>query len=199
MTGNNKFIGAGISTAVAASLCCITPLLALVAGSSSIASIFLWMEPLRPVMISLTILLIGFAWYQKMKHQKADECSCDPPEKQKFIQTKTFLGIITLFTALAIAFPNYAQVFYSHKDKQPVGVTNSAIRQVKLKITGMTCAACEDHIKHEVNKLAGIVKLDVSYTNRNALVTFDTIKTSKQAIEEAVKNSGYLVTEARLK
>jgi copper chaperone CopZ len=63
----------------------------------------------------------------------------------------------------------------------------------------MTCAACEDHIKHEVNKLAGIVKLDVSYTNKNALVTFDTIKTSKQAIEEAVKNSGYLVTEAKLK
>ena len=198
MINNYKFIGSGVITAIAASLCCVTPLLALVAGGG-IVSDFSWIDPFRPYLIGLTVLLIGLAWYQKIKPRKIDECICDATKKQKFIQTKSFLGIVTVFAALAIAFPYYAQMFYPQKEKQAISIDSSAIRQVNLKITGMTCAACEDHVKHEVNKLAGIRTIEVSYLNRNALVTFDTAKTSKQAIEKAVKNTGYKVTESKLK
>ncbi len=40
MKTDNKLIGAGLLTAIAASLCCITPVLALVAGTSGLASTF---------------------------------------------------------------------------------------------------------------------------------------------------------------
>lgn len=62
-------MGAGLISAIAASLCCITPVLALVAGSSGIAAGFSWLEPARPYLIGITILVLGFAWYQKLKYR----------------------------------------------------------------------------------------------------------------------------------
>jgi mercuric ion transport protein len=44
-------IGAGLLTAFAASLCCITPVLALFSGATGIASTFSWMEPYRPYLV----------------------------------------------------------------------------------------------------------------------------------------------------
>ena len=64
MKSDNKLIGTGLLTAITASLCCITPVLALIAGTSGIASTFSWIEPFRPYLIGLTILVLGFAWYQ---------------------------------------------------------------------------------------------------------------------------------------
>jgi mercuric ion transport protein len=62
-----KWIGAGIVAAIVASLCCIAPVIALLAGTSSMASTFSFLEPARPYLIGLTIALLGFAWYQKLK------------------------------------------------------------------------------------------------------------------------------------
>ena len=85
MKKDNKLIGAGLLTAFAASLCCITPVLALIAGTSGLASSFSWLEPFRPYLIGLTILVLGFAWYQKLKPKKEIDCDCETDEKPKFI------------------------------------------------------------------------------------------------------------------
>src|SRR5215218_6538080 len=90
-------LSAGIFSAVAASLCCITPVLALIAGTSGIASSFSWIEPARPYLMGISIAVLGFAWYQKLRTQPVDDCGCEVNEKPKFIQLKTFLGIVTIF------------------------------------------------------------------------------------------------------
>ena len=86
----------GILTALASSLCCIMPVLAIVAGTSGLASTFSWLEPARPYFIGSTALILGFAWYQKLKPQAKDDCGCDVPTKMPFMQSSTFLGIITM-------------------------------------------------------------------------------------------------------
>ncbi len=194
-----KIIGAGLFTAFAASICCITPLLALVAGSSGIASAFSWLEPFRPYLICLTILIIGFAWYQKLKPQKTNECDCDISTKPKFIQTKLFLGLVTIFTTLMITFPYYSKVFYPERKKEIIITNNTTIREAKLKIKGMTCIACEEHIKFGVNILPGIFSSEISYTNGKGNVKFDTLKTNTKSIEKAINATGYTVTESKLK
>jgi len=77
MVTDGKLIGTGLLTAIAASLCCITPVLALIAGTSGLASTFSWLEPFRPYFIGLTILVLAFAWYQKLKPQKKIDCNCE--------------------------------------------------------------------------------------------------------------------------
>lgn len=194
MKSENKLIGAGLLTAVTASLCCFTPVLALIAGTSGIASTFTWIEPFRPYLIGLTILFLGFAWYQKLKHKKEIDCECDTDEKPKFLQKKTFLGIVTAFAIIMLAFPYYSGIFYPNTEKQIIVVDKSDISTTEFKISGMTCANCEEHISHEVNKLNGIVNSIASYENGNAIIEFDRTKTNETEIEKAINSTAYRVT-----
>lgn len=194
MKTDNKLIGAGLLTAIAASLCCIAPVLALVAGTSGIASTFSWLEPFRPYFIGLTVLVLGFAWYQKLKLKKQIDCNCETDGKAKFAQSKTFLGIITVFAGLMLAFPYYAHIFYHNPVKQVVVVDKSNIQTVEFSISGMTCAGCEEHVNNEVNKLSGIIKSTASYENGSAIVEFDHSKTNILEIEKAINGTGYSIT-----
>lgn len=194
---SGKLIGTGVLSAIAASLCCITPVLALIAGSSGIASSFSWIEPARPYLIGVTVLVLGFAWYQKLKPQKEEDC-CAVDEKPKFIQSKIFLCIVTIFAILMLAFPLYAKVFFPNNEKQVIIVDKSSIQTAEFTISGMTCTGCEEHVKHEVNKLNGIVKADVSYQNGNAQVQFDNSKTNVAEIEKAINSTGYTVTKSEI-
>ncbi len=194
MKSENKLLGAGLLTAITASLCCITPLLALIAGTSGIVSPFSWMEPFRPYLIGLTIFVLGFAWYQKLKSKKEIDCECETDEKPKFTQSKTFLGIVTVFAIVMLAFPSYSGVFYPNTEKQIVVVDKSDIKTTEFKISGMTCASCEEHVNHEVNELNGIVNSKASYKNGNAIIEFDKTKTNETEIEKAINSTGYNVT-----
>ena len=199
MKSDKKLIGAGLLTAIAASLCCITPVLALVAGTSGLASTFSWLEPARPYFIGLTILVLGFAWYQKLKPKKQIDCNCETEEKPKFIQSKMFLGIVTAFAIVMLAFPYYAHIFYPKTEKQVIVVDNSNVQTVEFTISGMTCASCEEHVNHEVNKLSGIIKSSTSYENGNSIVEFDNSKTNITDIEKAINGTGYTVTDKKEK
>ena len=64
------FSGAGVLSAIAASLCCITPVIALLAGSSSVAANFSWIEPARPYLIVVSIAVLAFAWYLRLNQKK---------------------------------------------------------------------------------------------------------------------------------
>lgn len=197
MKSENTLIGAGLLTAIIASLCCITPVLALIAGISGIASTFSWIEPFRPYLIGLTVLVLGFAWYQKLKPQKEIDCECETDEKPKFIQSKKFLGIVTVFAILMLAFPYYSEVFYPNTEKQVIVVDKSDIKTMEFKIRGMTCASCEEHVNHEVNQLNGIVISKASYENGNAIIEFDKTKTNETEIEKAIISTGYQVTDKK--
>ncbi len=114
----NKLAITSLLTAITASLCCITPVLALIAGTSGIASTFYWVEPFRPYLIGLTVLILGLAWHQKLKPDKEIDCECEKDDlpdgkagKPKFIQSKTFLGIVTAFAIVMLAFPYYSGIF----------------------------------------------------------------------------------------
>lgn len=199
MKSENKMLGAGLLTAIAASLCCITPVLALVAGTTGLASTFSWLDPARPYFIGLTVLVLGFAWYQKLKSKKQIDCNCETDEKPKFIQRKMFLGIVTVFAGLMLAFPTYAHIFYPKTEKQLMVVDKSDLFTTEFKISGMTCGSCAEHVDHEVNKLSGIIKSTSSYENGNAIVEFDNSKTTSAEIEKAIKSTGYEVTAKKEK
>ncbi|PCJ96102.1 MAG: heavy metal transporter [Flavobacteriaceae bacterium] len=193
MKSEKKLIGAGILAAITASICCVTPVLALIAGTSGIASTFSWIAPLRPYLIALTVLVLGFAWYQKLKLQKEIDCACETDEKPKFFQSKTFLGIVSVFAIAMLAFPYYSGIFYSNPEKQIIVVDQLDLKTIEFKISGMTCAGCEEHIKHEVHQLNGIVSAKASYENENAIIEFDSSKTNVAEIELAISATGYNV------
>ncbi|WP_282161048.1 mercuric transport protein MerTP [Ulvibacterium marinum] len=183
----------GLFAAIAASSCCIPPVIALIAGVGGSASALSWMEPFRPYLIGLAIIAIGYAWYNYLKPINADDCGCEIDEKPKWFQTKGFLIGITLFAAISISFPYYSHIFYPNNKKEVVIVNQSNIQTVNFDVEGMTCASCEQHVTHAVNELQGIVNVAASFEKANAKVEFDDSKTTKEDIEKAINSTGYKV------
>ena len=195
MSTEKKLIGTTIITAIAASLCCITPVLALIAGTSGIASTFSWLEPFRPYLITLTILVLAIAWYQKLKPKKQEiDCDCEE-ERPKFINSKKLLFLVTLFAASMLAFPYYTQLFYPNTSKEVVFVSDSNINKVEYAIKGMSCSGCEVHIESAVNKLDGIIEVKASHEKGNTIVTYDKTKVTSKEIKDVVKKTGYKIIE----
>ena len=195
ITKNNKSWVAGIFAAIAASLCCITPVLAFIGGAGGLASSFSWVEPYRPYLIVATVLIFVFAWYQKLKPQKQVDCNCETDNKKSFWQSKLYLGIVTVIAALLLAFPYYAKVFYPKPQQAKVIVVDkSNIHTVQLNISAMDCEGCTAHINSELSKVNGVIEVNTSYKNANAIVKFDNSKISVDSIANKVNTIGYKVT-----
>jgi mercuric ion transport protein len=195
MSKGKKLISTTIIAATVASLCCITPILALIAGTTGFASTFSWIEPFRPYLITFTILVLLLAWYQKFKSQKQEiDCDCEE-ERAKFINSKKFLLFVTLFAGLMLAFPYYSQIFYPNTSKVVVYVKESNISEVEYNIKGMTCSGCEVHIESEVNKLKGIILVKANHEKGNTFVKYDKTKVANNEIKDAVKKTGYKIID----
>jgi len=190
------YTGAGALTAIAASLCCITPVIVMLVSSSSIAINFSWIEPARPYLIGLSIAVLGFAWYLKLKPAKTNDmsCNCETTQKASFLQSKIFLAILTVFSFLMMTFPLYAKMFYQRPKTQTTAlaiVDNKP--QIKFNIQGMTCDACEEHVNNELSKVTGVLSYRTSYATRSSIVIFDKSKVDANIIEEAINKTGYKV------
>jgi mercuric ion transport protein len=190
----NQGIITGVLAALAASSCCIPPVVAAIVGVGGASSNLLWMEPLRPYLIGLAVIAISFAWYAHFKPKKGDDCGCEV-EKPRFYQTKGFLIGMTLFAGLAVGFPYYSGSLFPENKKEVIVVNPSNIQKINLKITGMTCDACQQHVNHAVNELVGIIEVKTSYTDGNTVVKFESSQIGVEEIEQAVNSTGYVVTK----
>ena len=62
---------------------------------------------------------------------------------------------------------------------------------VTLSIPGMTCPTCPLTIQVALKRVDGVQEADVSYEDRQAVVTFDDARTSVQALTAATTNAGF--------
>ncbi len=193
------YIGTSVLSAIAASLCCITPVITLMAGTTSAVSTFAWLAPARPYFIGLTLGVLSLAWFIKLRRPiAADDCGCEPA-KEPFLQSKKFLFIITLFSILMLSFPLISKSILNN-----AGSTNNSgiypnSSHVEFTIHGMTCDDCELHISYAVNKLKGIHSIKVSYDSANAVVRFDSAQVGVTEITNAINSTGYKVVNSTQK
>jgi len=68
-------------------------------------------------------------------------------------------------------------------------------KTVTLKVTGMTCAGCANHISASLDKLDGVLKQEVKYPGDIATVKYDPEKTSEKAIIAAIEKTGQYKAE----
>lgn len=202
VTSSKAATGVGVIAAIAASLCCITPVLALLAGASGAASSLSWLEPARPYLIALAIATLGFAWYRLLNAKPNVACGPDGScavEKKSFLASRTFLTIITVAAIALIAFPYYSKVFYPKAEKQNVVVVESNnIQTASFQIKGMTCGGCEEHVNSELSKIDGVIETQTSYSKGKSTVKFDKSKASVEELKSAIAKTGYKVTNYQL-
>jgi len=195
---NRSLIGAGVLAAIASSLCCIAPVIAAIGSVSGIAASFSWLEPARPFLIAFTTLVLGFAWYRHINSKRAGvECGCKP--KPSFLQSAKFLGIVTAFAGLMLAFPYYSGVFSPESVNVGMEVRQGKIAEARLEIDGMTCDGCEYHVNKSLAEQEAVIQASSSYQKGIATVKFDKSRTSLKALSKIVETeTGYTVTHQEI-
>ena len=195
---SNSWFGAGLLAALAASLCCITPLLAVVGGLGGAASAFAWLEPYRLYLVGLTVAVLAFAWYRQLQPKPADCCAV--PEKTSFMQSTGFLGTVTVLAGLLLAFPYYgAKLYPTVRPNAQVVAPNAAVPVWQTKtyrICGMTCEACARHVEHAVQQVPGVQAVSVSYDQATAQVCYNAAQAQPAQVEQAINGTGYHVLNA---
>lgn len=73
------------------------------------------------------------------------------------------------------------------------GLSQENLKLVHLDVRGMTCEGCEKAIVSSIRKLDGIEEASASHTAEEAIVKFDSTKTSMEAISQAISDAGYSV------
>lgn len=152
-------------------------------------------ETFRPYLIGITVLVLGFAWYQKLKPRMEEEiqCDCETDEKPSFWQSRKFLLIVTLFAALMMAFPYYSPIFYPDNKKEVVYVNTADIVTMDMDIKGMTCEACDSHVAHAAYEVDGVLDAKADHETGKAVVKFDKSKTSADDIIKSIDATSYKV------
>jgi|MDTC01.3.fsa_nt_gb mercuric ion transport protein len=118
-TTRNASLGGAVAAAIAASACCVGPLLFALLGLGG-AGALVALEPYRPLFTAVTVLLLGIGWYltyrrpvahptsaaqtSPVPHNAVDEdCGCEMPRTNK--TGKRLLWVATAVAGVALAFP----------------------------------------------------------------------------------------------
>ena len=203
-SSEKKWIGAGLLAAITASLCCITPVLAVLGGLGGIASTFAFLDPLRPYLIGFTAIILGYAFYNAYKPKKDDdvECACEDdesPAKKNFLNSKTFLWVVTAVSILMFAFPSYSHIFFPNTNNNITVVNESSVTEVKFYIEGMTCTGCEEAVNYTLNSKEGVISATSSYESGIAKIKYDNSKIKPEKLVQAIEEAaGYKVISYKI-
>lgn len=193
MKNPKNYIVPTLLTSITASLCCITPVIAIISGATGFASTFSWLDPMRPFLIGLTICMLAFTWYLKLKPNKEIDCECDETEGESMFQGKAFLAFVTVFSLFTLAFPMYSKSLVKSESPSVIIVDKQNIESITLIVKGMTCAGCESSIESLLNKLIGVITVDAIYDSSSVYIQFDKTKVSRSKIIEEINKTGYIV------
>jgi Cu+-exporting ATPase len=71
-------------------------------------------------------------------------------------------------------------------------------RRITLPVAGISCANCVNTIERELKRLQGVSEVSVNLATEKATITFDSSAVGEDRIIQAIRDSGYEVTLARL-
>ncbi|HXG93033.1 MAG TPA: copper ion binding protein [Blastocatellia bacterium] len=193
-------LGGSLLAAVAASLCCIGPIVAaaLGLGAFGLSATF---GSLRPYLLGVTALLLVVAFYLTYRKREVicDDGACRVRRAGR--ATKLMLWIAAIAVIAFAVFPYYsgALVGATAKIDLPSAASNDVSAEeasAMISISGMTCDACAIEIESALAKAPGVKSADVSYKQARALVVYDPAQTNVDAIRAAINSTGYKAGDA---
>ena len=193
MKNDKKLARFGLLVAIVASLCCITGILTMIIGSSIFIS-FKWLIPFKPFLVSLSILILFMTWYPKIK--KTNKChyiiNKDTPKNNPI--SNKWLTIWSIVIMLILSLPLILEFNGIPNESHNHFISFKKITQFELDIKHMEGFRCEYDISEAVCMIHGVLKAQVSYTDSNAIIEFDSKKTTIDGIINTIDNLGYQAT-----
>ena len=104
---------------------------------------------------------------------------------------KTYLIVTAIL--LFVTYPINAQCCAAHSNKKTIAenCNQEKDKTVKLKITGLTCAGCTNHVSTALKNIDGVIEQTVEYPGDVATIKYDTSKTNPTEMIKAIEKAGY--------
>jgi copper chaperone CopZ len=194
MKGERVVTFAAVLTALAASLCCVGPLLFVAFGAGAAAAVTAF-APARPYLLALAALALAFGFYRAYFRREA----CGPGEtcgpKPASRRTRLSLWLASFAVILFALSPYYAGAlsrrFGGDKVTSPPAAGGLTTARQTFKVNGMTCAGCETTIRLALEETSGVRAAQVSYERGEAVVEYDPTVTTKEKLRRAIDQTGY--------
>jgi copper chaperone CopZ len=201
MKKENVFIGGAVFAAIASSLCCVLPLVAVVFGLGAFgaASAF---ETLRPYLLALAFAALAFSFYRVYFRREvcAEGQNCATKPVNKINQLFLWAGVLVILTfAFAPYYTGYLAAAVSRPQQPSTDTTMPAAAEtesqtnkaVVIEVEGMTCESCAVHISETLKKLKGVVSAEANYPKKNVKVVFNPKQITLEQIKKAIDEIGY--------
>lgn len=191
--GSSWALTGGVIAGLIASLCCIGPLLSLSLGLGSFAA-SAWFAQWRPVLLAVTFILLGFAWwltYHRPKIDCADGTCTRPPGKTARIS-------LWLGTLVVLGSAIYPSLPVEHHQINAIAVAADDAR-LSVLIPSMDCPPCATGIEASLNRAQGVKQAEVNYDTKEANLIFDPAITSREKLLALIDASGFPADRSTLK
>ena len=163
----------GLIGGIISATCCITPLLILLLGIGNL-SFAAWMGAYEIYFIFAGILFVILVLANHVR-MKARRCACSNiqvlKQERKLVFT-AFASFFIIFSVINFIILPHATTAIS-AESDAVGEKTASLRQLKLKIDGMTCEGCAVAIESTIETIRGVIDAKVSYAEGTATVLYD--------------------------
>ena len=186
-------LSGGVFAGLAASLCCIGPLLSLTFGLGSFAASG-WFAQWRPAFLAVTFIFLGAAWYLTYRRPKVDceDGSCARPPGQA-ARLSLWLGT---FVALAAAI--YPSLPAAHRRIDAAAVA-AGDAKLSVLIPSMDCPPCAKGIEASLRRAPGVKQAAVDYGTKIAVLVYDPSVTGRDQLLALIDASGFPAERSSIK
>ena len=170
------------------SACCLGSLILLLIGAGNFAlAASLGAYRTYFILAGVAFVLLSIAYHLR---KKANQCACSYSQlvrsESKFIAT-TLLTFTAIFGVVNFAIIPYVTAEISEKDMVKAELNQpSELRELRLRIGGMSCESCAEAIEKSLMNVNGIVKADVSYAEGTAVVVYNPSIITQSRVVESV-------------
>ena len=193
---NEKLTMVGsVAAAIAASICCVGPLIAVMLGVGSLSAASKLQE-WRPLLLGVTFVLLALAWHLTYRKPNAEACrqrgACATRSGTK--GGKVILWITTILAVALAAVPLYAGAvawFLHPEGARSARSAGARASTLAVKIPSMDCAACAMNIQRRLMKEAGIARAEVVFRTKEAVIEYDSARISADKIAAVIDEAGF--------
>jgi mercuric ion transport protein len=189
-------IGGALLAALAASSCCLGPLLlaALGIGGAGVAGV---LGAYRPYLLAATagFLAAGFYFsYRKPKVGTADACGCERPRASR--AGRMFLWVATIVVVLVAAAPPVLARWADARRSPTSTGSDVSLATAVIAVPGMDCEACAAPMRATLARVGGFRDLKLDIPKQAVTVTYQPASDRPAAYVAAIRGLGYEATLA---
>ncbi|MBK7399611.1 MAG: cation transporter [Myxococcales bacterium] len=188
-------LGGAVLAALAASSCCIGPLLLAafgIGGAGALATLGAY----RPYILAVTAVLLAAGFYLTYRKPRAttagDACGCEAPHPQAGRAGRIGLWIATVMVVVFATAPYLiARVAARGHEATAVTTPGATIDHITIRVEGMDCEACSVNIRRALEKVGGLHDMTLDLKAQTIDVAYEPAAGRVQAYVAAINDLAY--------